>query len=180
MQKIQQIIANYEQVLALPEDDHSFLVFAMSVLQIEKDIITEHGYKILAFPIKEMISELHLKEQKNLVRLSLYFTLVFNVLVLFAGMIQNEIEHPFDTSGVNVFLSLENQKRAMFFASNCKSIIDACQRWLDEDSALKFGELRHCIFVEKVFASSTYKLPDIDPGRESEEDYEMVQKSMQK
>jgi hypothetical protein len=166
----------------LPDDDNSFFVFAMSVLQVNEEIITADGYKILTFPIKDMVSQLYLKEQKTLVKLSLYFTLVYNVLVLFAGMIQNEIEHPFEgsdgTSGVNVFLSLENQKRAMFFAGNCKMIIDCCQRWFNEDSALKFGELRHIIFIKKVFASSTYKLPDLDPSCPDDEDYEVIQHAM--
>lgn len=182
MEKIQQIIANYEQVLALPDDDHSFLVFALSVLQVNEELITADGYRILTFPIKEMVKELYLKEQKTLVKLSLYFTLVYNVLVLFAGMIQNEIEHPFEgadgTSGVNVFLSVDNQRRAMFFASNCKMIIICCQKWFNEDSALKFGELRHILFIKKVFASSTYRLPDLDPSCPDDEDYELIQHAM--
>jgi len=182
MQKIQTIISNYEQVLALPDDDNRFFVFAMSVLQVNNEIITADGYKILTFPIKDMVSQLYLKEQKTLVKLSLYFTLVYNVLVLFAGMCENELQHPYEgadgTSGVNVFLSVENRNRAMFFAGNCKCIIDACQRWFNEDSALKFGELRHIMFIKKVFASSTYKLPDLDPSCEDDEDYNMIRSAM--
>ena len=182
MNKIQQIIANYDRVLQLPDDDHSFLVFAMSVLQVNEEIIATDGYRVLAFPVQDMINQLHLKEQKTLVRLSLYFTLVYNVLVLFAGMCQNELLNPYEgadgTSRVNMFLSEQNRDRAMFFAGNCKSIIDACQKWFNEDSALKFGELRHILFVKKVFASSTYKLPDLDPSCEDDEDYDMIRKAM--
>jgi hypothetical protein len=89
------------------------------------------------------------------------------VTQLFAGLCEHVNRITVDDK-IDEFLSKTLQQRALKVLRDYKTIIESVQKQFTEQSCLKFGEMRHLLFEQKIFASNTYKLPDLIPSCDSE------------
>ena len=166
---LEKIVRNYKCVLDNAADDSAFLLFCLSVLEFNESLLSDTGIRILtSYDIGMLLKELKPEKQDVLIKVSLYFTICFVVTQLFAGLCEFTNRKSADER-VDEFLSATLQQRALRVLKDYKTIIESIQKQFNEESCLKFGELRHALFKQKIFASSTYQLPALIPGTEEEQ-----------
>lgn len=160
---LEKIIRNYKCVLDNAADDSAFLLFCLSVLEFNESLLSDSGIRMLtSYDIGMLLKELQPEKQDVLIKVSLYFTICFVVTQLFAGLCEFTNRKSADER-VDEFLSATLQQRALRVLKDYKTIIESIQKQFNEESCLKYGEMRHVLFNAKIFASSTYKLPDLIP-----------------
>jgi hypothetical protein len=133
------------------------------VLEFNESLLSDTGIKMLTtYDIGMLLKELKPEKQDVLIKVSLYFTICFVVTELYCGLCEHVNRITVDEK-IDEFLSASMQQRGLKVLRDYKTIIESIQKQFSEESCLKFGELRHALFEQKIFASSTYKLPDLIP-----------------
>jgi hypothetical protein len=175
---LEKIIRNYKCVLDNAADDSAFLLFCLSVLEFNESLLSDTGVRILiSYDIGMLLKELKPEKQDVLIKVALYFTICFVVTELFAGLCEFTNRKSADEA-IDEFLSAALQQRALRVLKDYNTIINSIQKQFNEESCLKFGELRHTLFEHKIFASSTYKLPDLIPSCETEAEEKAIRDAM--
>jgi hypothetical protein len=165
---LEKIVRNYKLVLDNAADDSAFLLFCLSVLEFNESLLSDTGIRMLtSYDIGMLLKELKPEKQDVLIKVSLYFTICFVVTQLFVGLCEHVNRVTVDEA-IDEFLSKTLQQRALKVLRDYNTIIQSIQKQFTEESCLKYGELRHALFEQKIFASTTYKLPDLIPPCESE------------
>jgi hypothetical protein len=166
---LEKIVRNHAAVLDNIADDSAFLLFCLSVMEFTDPLLSNIGIQMITtYDIGMMLKQVKPDNQEILIKVSLYFTICFVVTELYCGLCEHVNRIAVDEK-IDEFLSSALQQRGLKVLRDYKTIIESVQKQFTEESCLKFGEMRHLLFEQKIFASKTYHLPPLIPGSEEEQ-----------